>query len=344
MRAVMVTQFGPAPDVAEVVDLPDPGLPGPGQVLIDILAAPINPSDFLVFQGRFGATPPPLPAKAGGEALGQVAAVGAGVTHLRPGDRILALHAGRGNWRQRTLAEAARASPLPAAADPLQLAMLAVNPATALHLLTRFVALEPGDWVLQNAGTSAVAQCVIRLAKARGLRTLSVVRQPAQVEVVRAAGGTMALADGPDLAARVAAATGGATLRLALDAVAGSATGRLAACLAPGGTLVLYGLLSGPEITVAAADLVFRDIALRGYWFTPWFDRADRATLDATYAALTAAIAGGTLAVPIEATYPMEEVRQAMAHAARPGRRGKILLLPNPHLLGPAATRAAPSG
>jgi mitochondrial enoyl-[acyl-carrier protein] reductase / trans-2-enoyl-CoA reductase len=97
MKAVLITRFGSAADVAEVVDAADPGLPGPGQVLLDILAAPINPSDFLAFQGRFGAVPPPLPAKAGGEAVGQVAAVGPGVEHLRSGDPVLALHPGRGH-------------------------------------------------------------------------------------------------------------------------------------------------------------------------------------------------------------------------------------------------------
>jgi NADPH:quinone reductase-like Zn-dependent oxidoreductase len=131
------------------------------------LAVPINPSDFLVFQGRFGATRSPLLAKAGGEALGQVRAVGPGVVHVRLGDRILALHGGRGNWWQQALADAHRVSFLPRDANPLQLAMLGVNPTTALHLLTRFLALRPGDWVAQNAGTPAVAQCVIRLAAAR---------------------------------------------------------------------------------------------------------------------------------------------------------------------------------
>ncbi|WP_428666637.1 alcohol dehydrogenase catalytic domain-containing protein [Reyranella sp.] len=89
MKAVLVTRFGSAAevaDVADVADVRDPGSPGPGQVLLDILAAPINPSDFLVFQGRFGATPPSLPAPAGGEAVGQVAALGEGVTNLKIGD------------------------------------------------------------------------------------------------------------------------------------------------------------------------------------------------------------------------------------------------------------------
>ncbi len=339
MKAVLVTRFGPAAEVAEVADVRDPGLPAPGQVLLDILAAPINPSDFLVFQGRFGATPPPLPAPAGGEAVGQVAAVGDGVTNLKIGDRILALHAGRGNWRQRVLAPAAGVRALPAEADPLQLAMLAVNPATALHMLTRYVTLSPGEWLIQNAGNSAVGHCVIWLARQRGLRTISVVRRADQVAPLLATGGDVVLVDGPDLPARVAAAVDEQPVRLALDAVAGSATARLARCLAPRGTLVLYGLLSSPDSTVPASELVFRDITLRGYWFTPWFERASPEDRAALYAELGQLVVDGTIRVGVEACYPLERVRDALAHAARSDRSGKILLLPNPHLLHTALER-----
>jgi trans-2-enoyl-CoA reductase len=334
MKAVLIPRFGPALDVAVVADLPEPTPPGPGQVLLDILAAPINPSDFLNFQGRFGAAPPPLPIIAGGEAVGEVAALGAGVTHLRPGDRVLALHAGRGNWRQRVLAPAAAMRPLPPAADPLQLAMLAVNPATALHMLTRYIALSPGDWVIQNAGTSAVGHCVVWLARQRGLRTVSVVRRNDQVAPLQAVGGDVVLVDGPDLAARLAAAVGGQKVRLALDAVAGTATGRLAQCIAHGGTLVVYGLLSGSDCAVPAADLVFRDIALRGYWFTPWFERASADEKAVVYDELGQLVVEGIIHVTIEACYPLDQVHEALAHAARPGRAGKILLLPNPATRG----------
>jgi len=333
LKAVLVTRFGPAAEVADVVEVRDPGPPGPGEVLLDILAAPINPSDFLVFQGRFGAMPPPLPAPAGGEAVGQVAALGESVTNLKIGDRILALHAGRGNWRQQVLAPAAGVRALPAAADPLQLAMLAVNPATALHMLTRFVTLSPGDWLIQNAGNSAVGHCVIWLARQRGLRTISAVRRADQVAPLLATGGDIVLVDDADLPTRVAAATGSQPIRLALDAVAGSATTRLALCLAPGGTLVVYGLLSSPDCTVPASELLFRDITMRGYWFTPWFERASVEDRNALYAELGQLVVDGTIRVTIEACYPLERVREALTHAARPDRSGKILLLPNPHLL-----------
>jgi NADPH:quinone reductase-like Zn-dependent oxidoreductase len=336
LKAVLVTRFGLAAEVADVVEVCDPGPPSPGQVLLDILAAPVNPSDFLVFEGRFGATPPALPAPAGGEAVGQVAALGEGVANLRIGDRILALHAGRGNWRQQVLAPAAGVQALPAEADPLQLAMLAVNPATALHMLTRYVTLSPGDWLIQNAGNSAVGHCVIWLARQRGLRTVSVVRRTEQIEPLLTTGGDVALVDGPDLADRVAAAIGGRPIRLALDAVAGSATARLARCLALRGTLVVYGLLSSPDCMVPASELVFRDLTLRGYWFTPWFEHASNAERAALYAELGQYVVDGTIRVAIEACYPLERVREALTHAARPDRSGKILLLPNPHLLAPA--------
>jgi NADPH:quinone reductase-like Zn-dependent oxidoreductase len=178
MKAVQFSRFGVGAEVAQVVDLPDPGPPGAGEVLIDILASPINPSELLNFAGRYGATPPPLPAFAGGEAVGRVAAVGDGVTHVSAGDLVLALSAGRGNWRERVKTSAAPLFALPRDADLLQLAMLAVNPATAWHMLHRFVALKTDDWVVQNAGNSGVGHSVIKLARSHGARTVNRVSRP----------------------------------------------------------------------------------------------------------------------------------------------------------------------
>ena len=342
MKAVVIEKYGPALQTASVTDIKAPPQPGPGEVLLDILAAPINPSDFLVFEGRFGAAPPALPIIAGGEAVAQVAAVGSGVSHLKCGDRVLALHAGRGNWRQQVLANTHATSAmraLPAEADPLQLAMLAVNPATAHHMLSRFVDLSSGDWVIQNAGNSAVGHCVIRLARQRGLRTISVVRQADQVDPLKAAGGDVVLVDGPDLPSDVARATGAQPVRLAIDAVAGAATGRLARCLTAGGAVVVYGLLSGQSCTVPAAEFVFRNVSVHGYWFTPWFEQASAMERADLYGELAQLVVSGVLSVTIEATYPLERVREALGHAAQSARRGKVLLLPNPDLLGTAHDR-----
>lgn len=332
MKAVQFSSFGPGHEVVDFVDLPDPSPPGPGEVLIDILAAPINPSDFVNFRGQFGPVPPALPAMAGGEAVGSIAAVGPGVNHVAVGDRVLALSGGRGNWCQRITAPAFDVTPLPVGADLLQLAMMAVNPATAWHMLKGFVKLAPDEWVLQNAGNSGVGHNVIRIARLMGLQTVSVVRREDLVGSLRAAGATAVVVDGPDLHERVQAAVGGSPIRLAFDAVAGEGTARLARCLARSGTIVTYGLLSSGDCVTRAADIVFRDITLRGFWFTHWFETASFAERSIVYREIGRLIADRVIEVQVERVYPMEKVKEALLHAAKDGRSGKILLLPNPHM------------
>lgn len=328
MKAVRYSTFGKAHEVAELIDLPDLGQPGPGEVLIDVEASAINPADLLQFEGKYGAVPPPLPVMAGGEGVGIVREAGAGVTHLKAGDRVLLLFAGRGNWRSALIAKAAKLFALPKA-DPMQLAMLTVNPPTALLMLKNFVSLKPGDWVIQNAGNSGVGQNVIALARRMGLRTISLVRRPEQVADLKAAGGDEVLVDGADLPARVLAITGDAARpRLGIDAVAGAATGRLARALADGGVVVNYGMLSGQPCEMPPGDVVFRDLALRGFWLARWFATARPEEMAAVYGELAQHVVDGTIHVPVEATYPLEQIRDALAHAAREGRKGKILIAP----------------
>lgn len=327
MKAVLIQRFGPPAESIDVAELPEPPAPGPREVLVDIEACPINPADLLLIEGRY-AVKPPLPAPIGAEGVGIVRAAGAEVRHLRAGDRVLLLGA-RGNWRQRATLAADLLFPLPSGVDPLQLAMLTVNPATAWVMLTGFVTLQPGDWVIQNAANSAVGTSVMRLARTLGVKTVNVVRRRGAEGAVRAAGGDAAVMGGPGLAKRVAKATGGAPVRLGLDAVGGSATQRLANSLAEGGLVVNYGLLSGRPCMIDAADAVFRDVGLKGFWLRRWIGNTPANQVRDMYLKLAALIADGTLAMPVEAVYPLARVREAVAHAGRAGRSGKVLLRPN---------------
>jgi trans-2-enoyl-CoA reductase len=328
MKAVRFSTFGPAHEVAELVEVPEPDAPGPGEVLLEIERSSINPADLLMFEGRYGAAPPKLPVWAGGEAVARVLQAGEGVAHLKAGDRVLALLAARGNWRARTKAPAARLFALPEA-DLDQLAMLGVNPPTAWLMLHDFVTLAPGEWVMQNAGNSGVGQAVIQFSRRLGWRTVSIVRREAQVAPLKALGADAVVVDAPDLAARVREATGGAKPRLGIDAVAGEATRRMANALADGGTVVNYGLLSGAPCAMDAGDVVFRDLSLRGFWLARWFATASLEQQHALYRQLGAAMADGTLRVEVERVYPLAQVKEALAHAARPGRGGKVLLAPS---------------
>ena len=326
MKAVQFDTFGAAHEVARVVDLPDPGPPGPGQVLVEVQAFPINPVDLLTIAGGY-ATRPALPAVPGSEALGRVAAVGDGVGHVEPGDVIIMMS--RGNWAQRKLIDAAEAIPVAVDADPLQLAMLKINPATAWLMLTRYRDLADGDWLIQNAANSGVGTYLMALARSRGVRTVNVVRRAGLEAPLEKKGADVVLEDGPALADRARESVGDARLPLAIDAVAGDATGRLAASVDEGGVVVNYGLLSERPCAVDAHDIVFRGVTLTGFWLVKFLTTMSGDERTALYGELAGRVASGELHADIEAVYGLDDMRRALEHAGRGGRDGKILVTPN---------------
>lgn len=321
MRAVQFSRFGAPEEVVELVDLPDVA-PGPGQVAVDFLAAPVNPADLLNLQGLYGIVPP-LPAIAGLEGVGRVSAVGPDVTHLRVGDRVLL---GGSTWRERHVLPAAGLFSLPSGVPDEQLAMLTVNPLTARALL-REARLAPGDWLIKNAANSGVGRILLALARRAGVRTIAVVRRPGLEDTLKSWGAEAVLVDGPDLPAQVKQLVGDARVPHAIDAIGGAATARLAASVSPGGTVVNYGVLSGEPCHASGVDLIFRDVHLRGFWLATWFRRTAPVEVEAAYAELIDLLVKGEITVPVEATYPLTRVRDALRHAAQPGRGGKIVLV-----------------
>jgi NADPH:quinone reductase-like Zn-dependent oxidoreductase len=315
---------GPVPqDVIRAVPLELPP-PAAGQALVAMLASPINPSNLLTLTGEYGVLPA-LPAIGGSEGVGRIAELGGGVSGLSVGQLVL-LPRGSGTWVTHLLAEAGALVPLPEAADPLQLAMLTVNPATASLMLSEFVRLAPGDWVIQNVANSGVGGYLMQLARRRGLRTVNLVRRESAVAATKAQGGDVVLVDGEDLAQRVREVTGGAQIRLGIDAVGGSATDRLAQCLSEGGTLVNYGMMSGEPCRVAPSSLIFRDITLRGFWLVKWFRESSRDAQRALYEELAQGVASGVLHARVHATYPVQKIQEAVAAANGSERDGKILV------------------
>ncbi|MDH4580864.1 alcohol dehydrogenase [Pseudomonas sp. BN415] len=316
---------GPVPqDVIEAVEFELPPV-GAGQALVKVLAAPINPSDVLTLTGEYGMLPP-LPAIGGNEGVGEVVEVAADVTNLKPGQIVL-LPVGCGTWRTHLIADAKQLIPLPSA-DPKQLAMLTVNPPTAYLMLRDFVELQAGDWVIQNAANSGVGSYLIQLAKIRGLKTINVVRRDSAVASVQAEGGDAVLVDGPDLPKRVREVTGGAPVKLGIDAVGGASTDHLAASLAEGGVLVNYGRMSGEPCQVNPGSFVFRDVTLKGFWLARWFRQATPQQQMQLFGELIQLIASGKIKARIAATYDISQIKEAVAAAARGERDGKIVLVP----------------
>jgi NADPH:quinone reductase-like Zn-dependent oxidoreductase len=327
MKAVQFAQYGKAAEVCEPVDLPEPGAPGAGEVQVQLEFAPINPSDLVYIEGNYGVRAKSFPAIAGGEGVARVVAVGDGVRHLKVDDRILTLLSGvMGSWRERNNLSAATLFALPAGLDPQQAAMIGVNPPTALIMLTDYFQLQDGDWVLQNAANSAVGQIVIKLCKKYGWKSANIVRRESLVAPLQAIGADLVVVDGPDMAKTIREATGGKGARLGIDAIGGEGTLKLSKAIRNGGIVVNYGGLSGKPCQMENAELIFRDVTLKGYWLQRFLTHAGPAKVIETYSKLAALVADGTMVVDVEKAYPLSECKAALAHAAQEGRNGKILL------------------
>jgi NADPH:quinone reductase-like Zn-dependent oxidoreductase len=298
-----------------------------GEVRVEVLAAPINPSDVLTLTGEYGILPP-LPAIGGNEGVGRVIEAADDVNALPVGTVVL-LPVGCGSWSTHLQLPAKALVPLPAGVDPVQLSMLTVNPPTALLMLREFVDLKPGDWVIQNAANSAVGGYLVQIAKLRGINTLNVVRRDSAIPAVREAGAEHVLVDGDDLPKQARMITGDAPVKLAIDCVGGVSTENLARCLSEGGTLVNYGAMSGERCMISPRYFVFRDINLRGFWLSQWFQSASPDERKAVFAEVGGLIATGKLHAKIQATYPIANVAKAVAAAASGERDGKIVLVPN---------------
>jgi mitochondrial enoyl-[acyl-carrier protein] reductase / trans-2-enoyl-CoA reductase len=319
--AVYETHGNPA-EVLRVVDLPVPE-PGPNEAVVKMSAAPINPADLNSIEGKYPIKPA-LPATPGMEGAGVVIEVGSAVRDLAVGRQVILPH-NFGTWREVAVIAADRLIATPNEIEPVQAAMLKVNPITAWRMIHDFVPLQRGEWLIQNAANSGAGECVIQIAHELGIKTVNVVRRPELVDELRSLGGDVVLLDGANLRDEVAAATGKAPIRLALNAVGGENAVWVAKCLASDGTMVTYGAMSLQPLSIPNGMLIFKNLRFTGFWVNKWYEAATREERDATFKPLFDMAQRGLLRTKVEATYSLSEAKAAIVHASQNMRSGKIV-------------------
>lgn len=319
-RQLVFRQPGKPAEVLELVPF-SPRPPADGEVLVRLLAAPINPADLNTIEGTYGVKPD-LPAVPGVEGCGVVE-----TSHspdFQTGDRVMFLRRAS-SWSSHTTVPATTLFKLPPTIDPLQAAMLKVNPATAWRLLHGFANLTKGDWIVQNAGNSAVGRCVIQLARDLGIRTISLVRRADLATELKALGADEVLTDDDDGLAAAKSVLGGANAALAFNAVGGDSALRIMKLLRESGTHITYGAMGRKPVTLPNGLLIFRDIRVCGLWVTRWAENAPIDEVAATYQHLADRMAAGKLIQPIAATFSLENFQQALTALDTPARSGKVL-------------------
>jgi len=322
INAAVYEKHGNPADVLHVETRPWP-TPAEDEAVVKMRAAPINPADLNQIEGKYPVRPE-LPATPGFEGAGTVVDAGANVKGLTSGALVILPH-NVGTWRDAVAVKAGDLVVVPDGIEPVQAAMLKINPLTAWRLLHDYVNLRKGDWLIQNAANSAAGRDVIQIARELGYKTVNVVRRAEVVDELRAEGGDVVSLDGDNLREEVKRATGGASIRLGLNSVGGDSALRLANCLAPGGTLVSFGAMSLQPLKIPTGLLIFKDLRFRGIWINKWYDNATPSERVEAFRPLFDMAARGLLKTKIDKAYRLGEVKAAVAHAAQGKRSGKII-------------------
>ncbi len=327
MKAAVFDRHGSPSDVLTVRDVPTP-TPGRGEVLVRILASPVNPSDLMYVQGNYGLKPPAFPATPGFEAVGVVEASGGGLLGmLRKGKRVVVLGSRTGNWAEYAVAKAKQVVPVPADIPDDQAATFFVNPATAYLLTREVLAVPKGEWLLQTAAGSALGKMVVRLGKKYGFRTVNVVRRREQVEELKKLGADAVLveSDGP-LSEQVRKATNSDGVRYAIDPVGGATGTQVVGCLGAGGRMIVYGALSGEPTSVDPRVLITGSKSVEGFWLSDWAAKSSVFAKLRLIRTIRGLMREGIARTEVSAGYALDRVGEAVRHAAADGKGGKVLI------------------
>ena len=349
MRALIIEQYGEPADVLKLVELPTPE-PGPGEVRVRMKLSPVNPSDFNTMRGGYRKSlerviwnrdaerlffdaertrelvPPPV--SPGADGMGVVEAAGSGWMARRLiGRRVIALGAASGNWREQVIVPAMQALPVPAGVSDEQAAMFLVNPMTAWAMVTQVLCVPRGAWLLQSGGAAQLARMVTKLGRARGFRTISIVRRAdASAGLMDLGADAVIDASREDVFERVAETTANAGVRFALDCVGGDTLASMVRCLAPGAHLLCYGSLSSDMLNFPVRDLMSPTACIEGFLLPQWIARQGLLGRLRAMRTVGRLIGAGVLASAVGQVYPITDYRAALAESVRPGRGGKAML------------------
>ncbi|TFK32796.1 hypothetical protein BDQ12DRAFT_691998 [Crucibulum laeve] len=295
-RALVYAENGDPAKVLTVLTYPTISAPPPNSVNVKFLLAPINPADINVIEGVYPSKPTKTDALAiaglgsegkpvfvgGNEGVALVTAVGSGVKDLRVNDLVVMTKPQTGTWSTSKNVAITDVVKIPDAEQlsEVQCATITVNPATAYNMLTNFVELHEGDWVIQNGANSAVGQAVIQIAASRGLKTINLVRNRDNLDQLKnslhSLGATQVLTydELAEKSARekVKSWTQGKQISLGLNCVGGKETTLMAKFLGSNAHLVSYGAMSKQPLSLPTSLFIFKNLTAHGFWQTQWYN------------------------------------------------------------------------
>jgi NADPH:quinone reductase len=326
MRAIIVRQFGDI-DMAALGEMPDP-VPGPGEVLVDVHAAPVNFVDLLVIGGKYQFLPP-RPFVPGKGPAGVVSVLGPGVDDFRVGERVLAM-AEDGGYAEKAVAAASSCYPLPDSISFQEAAAISLVYDTSWFALRERARLQAGETVLVLGASGGVGRAATQLAKAMGARVLAGISRPEKEAYVRDAGADAVIdLSRPDLRdslrAQVYQATGGNGADVILDPLGGEIFDVAIRALAWCGRLVVIGFAVGGTPTLKVNYLLLKNIEVSGLQVSDYRKRQPE-KVAACYREVFHLFAEGRLKSGPITVYPLEQAQEALAAVRGRAAQGRLVL------------------
>ncbi|MCO5562518.1 hypothetical protein L7F22_016145 [Adiantum nelumboides] len=304
-----------------------------GFVIVRVTLRPVQPTDLFLI--RYGHPLPhlnrPFPRVIGCEGFGIVHQVGEGVTQFQCGQRVVPLvwleyhQHGQGSWQDFVELEEEQVIAVPSSVSDEAAAQFFLNPWTAYGLLDD-QAVPMGEYLLQTAASSSVGRQVIQIAKHYGIKTINIVRKDAWEEELKALGADEVInSETEDVVERVKDITAGKLAYAAVDAVGGSLTKTVAAAVRDRGRVLVYGVLSGWDVTVSAKELM-RGVQVSWWWLFPDYvlTRAKRAEVAKEVMKL---LAQNIITPCTSEKFPLKDFIAAISKSEKPSGFGKVLLV-----------------
>ena len=326
-RVVLLHAHGDSP-ILEIVDRITPK-PKPGQILVKMAAAPINPSDVLFIRGLYGLNKP-LPIVPGLEGSGLVVAAGTGFLGQRlVGQRVACSGLGRGDgtWGEYVVLDADGCIAVSADVSDEQAASMFVNPWTAIAL-SEIARKGRHRAIVLTAGASQLARMMLRIAQPLGMPIIHIVRNAAQVQLLNSLGATAVIdSSKPDFERRLAADCDRLQATIAFDAVAGDMTGILARAMPQRSQIVVYGALASQSCRVKVNNLIFGDTTITGFWLSHWLSKKN-IFQQLFLGKKTQKLLNSTVKTEVRERLPLSEIHAALKLSTTNATGGKILLVP----------------
>lgn len=326
MQALIVTEHGPLEKLT-LGEFPDPK-PGKGEVLVDVYAASVNFPDLLVIAGTYQNLPP-RPFVPGKDLAGVVAAVGEGVTRVKPGDRVMA-QIEHGAFAERAVVRDVLCFVMPATMRYDEGAAMGLVYLTAHNALIERAQFRAGETVLVTGAAGGVGLAAVQLAKALGATVIAAVSSSEKAQVARASGADHVIrTDVPDLREsfrkQVYDAVGQRGVDLVLDSVGGDVFDACLRVMAWCGRLVIIGFAAGRIPEVKMGYLLVKNISLIGLQSSDYRERAPDVVRKA-YEQLFALYEQGKIKPQVMAAYPMKEYLAALRTVKDRKVLGKVVI------------------